>query len=233
MCGLHVGVNMTSGADLIAAIKANDIAAAKEMLRDNPAAANARDENGVSAIMNARYRGQMELVVLLLASGVELDIFEAATLGEAARMQQLLDREPRQVNGRSADGFTPLHLACFFGQERIASLLLKRGAEPASVAQNPMCVQPLHSAAAGRQVGIVRLLLERGAPVDARQHGGWTPLHEAANSGNREMSETLLRYGADPDLENNEGRNAVEIAAQRGHIELMQFLRRSRMRAAS
>jgi uncharacterized protein len=224
---------MASGADLIVSIKANDIAAAKEVLRRNPATANARDENGVSAIMNARYRGQAELVQLLLASGVELDIFEAATLGQATRTQQLLEREPHQVNDRSPDGFTPLHLACFFGQERIARLLLERGAEPASVAQNPMRVQPLHSAAAGRQVGIVRMLLERGAPVHARQHGGWTALHEAANSGDHEMAETLLRHGADPALENDEGRTAVEIAAQRGHRDLIELFQRARMRAAS
>jgi ankyrin repeat protein len=222
-----------TGTDLIAAIKGNDIARAKELLRANPALANERDENGVSAIMNARYRGQAELVELLVTSGVALDAFEATTLGNTVQLAQLLDRDPKQVNGWSPDGFTPLHLACFFGQEQVARMLLDRGADPTAVAQNPMRVQPLHSAAAGRQLGIVRMLLERGATVNARQHLGWTALHEAANQGNREMAETLLRHGADPSLGNDDGKTSSDVAADRGHTELARlFERGSRSRAA-
>ena len=222
-----------TGIDLIAAIKGNDIARAKELLRSNPGLANERDENGVSAIMNARYRGQAELVDLMLAAGVVLDVFEAATLGNAARLAELLARDPRQLNSWSPDGFTPLHLACFFGQEQVARVLLERGADPAAVAQNPMRVQPLHSAAAGRQLGIVRMLLEKGAPVNARQHLGWTALHEAANQGNGEMAETLLRHGADPSAGNDDGKTSADIAAERGHTQLARLFERSkRSRAA-
>lgn len=212
------------GTDLIAAIKGNDIARARELLRANPALAQERDENGVSATMNARYRGQTELVELLLASGVVLDVFEAATLGNTARIAELLDGNPTQVNACSPDGFTPLHLACFFGQESVAQLLLERGADPGAAARNPMRVQPLHSAAAGRRLGIVRVLLERGAPVNARQHMGWTALHEAANQGNCEMAEALLRHGADPAAGNDDKKTPADVAAERGHTELARLL---------
>lgn len=224
---------MSSDTDLIAAIKCNEVDRAVGVLRANPSFAKARDENGVSAIMNARYRGQTEVVELLLASGATVDVFEAATLGNAARLRELLDRDPQQVNAWSPDGFTALHLACFFGQEQSARELLERGADPASVAQNPMCVQPLHSAAAGRQVGIVSLLLERGAPVNARQHLGWTALHEAANQGNREMAEILLRHGADPAMGNDEGKTSADVAAERGHAELVRLFERGSLSRAA
>ncbi len=224
---------MSSGSDLLAAIKTNQVARAAEILQADRSAASARDENGVSAVMNARYRGQSELVQLLLACGIELDVFEAATLGDTERLQQIVDGDAGQVHVWSADGFTALHLACFFGQERSARLLLERGADAAAVAQNPMRVQPLHSAAAGRQLGIVRMLLENGASANARQHLGWTALHEAANQGNGEMAEVLLRHGADPGLGNDEGKTPKDIAADRGHTELVRlFDGRGRSRAA-
>jgi ankyrin repeat protein len=72
------------------------------------------------------------------------------------------------------------------------------------------------------------VLLERGAPVNARQHLGWTALHEAANQGNREMAECLLRHGADPAAGNDEGKTAIEIANERGHTELAQMFSRKR-----
>jgi ankyrin repeat protein len=222
-----------TGTDLIAAIKANDTTGAKDLLRAKPALAKERDANGVSAIMNARYRGQTELVELLLACGVALDVFEAATLGNTARVTELLDGNPKQVNAWSPDGFTPLHLACFFGQESVARLLLERGADPGAIALNPMRVQPLHSAAAGRQLGIVRVLLECGAPVNGRQHLGWTALHEAANQGNREMVETLLRHGADPAAGNDEGKTPANVAAERGHTELARLFERGRRSRAA
>jgi ankyrin repeat protein len=219
---------VSSGNELIAGIKANDLTRAREALRANPELATERDENGVSAVMNALYRGQTVVVQLLLASGISLDVFEAATLGNIARLRELLDEDRAQINSWSPDGFTPLHLACFFGQEEAAKFLLDRGADVASAARNPMRVQPLHSAAAGRRLPIVRVLLERGAPVNARQHLGWTALHEAANQGNREMAECLLRHGADPATGNDEDKTAIDIANERGHTELAQMFSRTR-----
>ena len=40
---------------------------------------------------------------------------------------------------------------------------------------------PLHQAIAHGELDVVKLLIERGSPANARQHGGWTALHAAAN----------------------------------------------------
>ena len=63
---------------------------------------------------------------------------------------------------------------------------------PAAVANNPMQVTPLHSAAAARNLAIVRALLEHGAPVNARQQKGWTALHAAAQHGDKPMVEVAV-----------------------------------------
>lgn len=57
---------------------------------------------------------------------------------------------------------------------------------------------PLIAAAARGHLDTVRLLLERGADVNAADLTGWTPLHAAAYSGNPEIIKLLLERGAVP-----------------------------------
>uniref|UniRef100_A0A8C3X8H3 Ankyrin repeat domain-containing protein 39 n=1 Tax=Cyanoderma ruficeps TaxID=181631 RepID=A0A8C3X8H3_9PASS len=52
----------------------------------------------------------------------------------------------------------------------------------------------LHYASRNGHLGVCRLLLERGAPCDARTPGGATPLHRAAEQGHRELCALLLRH---------------------------------------
>ena len=106
---------------------------------------------------------------------------------------------PASPRAWSADGFTALHLAAFFGQEDAAKVLLERGAEPNVVARNAtIVVTPLHSAAAGAHAAIVKLLLEAGADPNARQPDGFTALDAAQQNGDDESAEALLAAGATP-----------------------------------
>jgi uncharacterized protein len=220
--------------DLIAAIHSGDLQTLQTLVNESPSLAAARDEAGVSALMNACYRGRHDMMEALLAAGPELDVFEAASLGKTEILRELLARDASLANVFSSDGFAPLHFAAFFGQEAIARLLLDRGADATAVARNLMRVQALHSAAATRQLGIVRLLLEHGTPVDARQQGGWTALHAAAQNGDREMVDVLLKFGADPAQGNDDGKTAASLATEKGHTELAAFLDAPhRKRAAS
>jgi len=150
----------------------------------------------VSAVLNAQYRRRDDLVGAVLEAGPDLDVFDAAALGRVDRLRQLLDEQPDRVRSWSGDGFTPLHLAAFFGRAPTVALLLERGADVGAVARNAMQVQPLHSATAGRDLESVRLLLDAGADPDARQHGGWTPLMAARQHGDAEIERLLLARGA-------------------------------------
>jgi ankyrin repeat protein len=70
----------------------------------------------------------------------------------------------------------------------------------------------------------VRLLLEQGAPADARQQGGWTALHAAAQDGNIEMVRDLIQYHADTQARNDDGKTPGDVAGSRGHTEIVQLL---------
>jgi ankyrin repeat protein len=161
----------------------------------------------------------------LIGAGAELDVFDAAAVGDASRLEQLLAQHPDLVDSPSPDGFFPLGLAAFFGHVDAVKLLLARGAEVGRAAHNAMKVQPLHSAVAGRNFVIVQLLVDAGAPINAPQQEGWTPLHTAVHNQDVEMVRYLLAHGADPRHQNDAGQSAIGIAAEAGATEILKLLK--------
>lgn len=215
----------TGGEPLFAAIEAGDLNELRTLLAEDPARASARNEQGLSAVLAATYRRRFDLVEALLALCPELDVFEAAAVGDAARLTALLDSEPALANAFAPDGFTPLSLAAYFGRPEAVRLLLERAADVAATARNSMGVQPLHAAVAGRNFEAVSLLVAAGAEVNATQHGGWTPLMQAAAHGDLEIVDVLVAAGADPALATDEGKTAAALAEDNGHEALAGQLR--------
>ena len=208
------------------AVTTGDAATVEALVRADSQFATAR-RDGVSAILLAKYHHKPEVVACLRPHVATLDIFEAAALGEGDRVGARLDSDPGLANAVAGDGFGPLGLASFFGHEPVVRQLLEHGAKVDEASSNDMRVMPLHSAAAARSVPIARLLLERGAPVNARQGRGslgFTPLMEAAFNGQADMVETLLGHGADPGLRDEEGRSAADHARAQGHAAVAERL---------
>ena len=195
----------------------------RRLLESDPTVAGARDPHGVSLLMHAIYRGQRDLAETIAAKKNDLDIFEAASLGRLGRLKECA-RTGSDVNSRSKDGFTALHFASYFGQPEAARLLIELGAEVDAVAANPTKVMPLHSAGSARNLEVARLLLEHGAPANARQQLGYVPIHSAAQNGDRAMVELLLKHHADPSLANDEGKTPAAVAREKGHIEIADLL---------
>ena len=219
---------MTAPSAIFDAIKANDTDRVRALLRDDVTLAGARDERGASAVLVARYAGRMEALAALLATGPVLDIFEASAVGDAERVRALLDADPSLAGAFAIDGFFPLGLAAFFGHVATVRLLLERGADVHAVARNPMRVQALHAAVADKPealaLEIATLLVDAGAVVDARQHGGFTPLHAAAQGGHARLLDLLLSRGADPALVTDDGRTPAHLAAEHGHAAIAERL---------
>jgi uncharacterized protein len=184
-----------------------------------------RDQNGVSAILEAVYHGQQDVVAALLASGAQLDIFEAAATGHTAQLQTLITQDHSLVNSYAPDGFTPLGLAVFFGHADTVDALLAAGAEVNAAYRETMKLTPLASAMAVGRNDIARTLIAHGADVNAKAANDLRPLHTAAARGNLESATLLLEHGADISATSSDGKTAISYAEERNHPEMVQFLK--------
>jgi len=210
--------------DLYEAIAAGNEAAALEALDAQPRPPE--EQRRPTPVLWALYHGHRDLARTLAGRIGHLDLAEAAALDDAPRVRQLLDSgEP--VDGRTPDGYTPLQLAAFFGGSQAAVPLLERGADPGAVAGDPMRIQPLHAAVAGRHHDIAARLIAAGADVNARQQAGYTPLLAAAGNGDADLVHTLLDAGADPQLADDAGTRPADLADQHGHEALAAELRKA------
>jgi ankyrin repeat protein len=150
-------------------------------------------------ILLALYKGERGRAGELAAEAGSLNVFEAAALGDTARVEELLGEDPELAKAWSPDGFTALHYAAFFGSPEAVRALVAAGADLEARSTNQEFAPeatPLHSAVAAGRMDNAEALLEASADPNARQHGGFTPLMEAEQRGDLDLAELLIRHGA-------------------------------------
>ena len=82
----------------------------------------------------------------------------------------------------------------------------------------------LFQAAEKGQVNRVKIIIDRGIPVDAKTDGGVTALMIAASNGRIEVVKLLVAKGADIDVRNERGITPLMAGAMGGSLEVVKEL---------
>jgi len=213
--------------EVIGAIKARDLSKVRSLLNENPTLVSGRTPEGESPLLASIYYGVAEARQLLLELGAEPTLFEAAAAGLTDRVKALTQEAPSLVAAYSPDGFTPLHLAAFFGNAETARYLITQGAAVDARSTNGLANMPLHAALAGSRDEVARVLVEAGAGLNTADASGNVPLHLAAANGNAELVSLLLARGAQLNVHNHEGQTPLGLALIKGHPAVADLLRQA------
>jgi uncharacterized protein len=205
-------------------VKKGDLPAVKAAVAEDPLLADTANEAGQTAYLLAKYYRQEEVAAFLLEFRPDLDFFESCVAGQIEKVMGAIRENSSLLQAHNTDGWTPLHLAAFFGHPELAEALLDQAAAVDVRSTNAMKNTPLHAAAAGGKTDLVQILLGRGADVNARQEGGWTALHGAAQAGNRSMVEVLIAGGADLQTRAVNNQSPLDLALLKGHGEIVSLL---------
>ena len=190
------------------------------MLADDPLLVSSRATGGESLVLHACYVGAPELAELL-HPGRPMDACEAAALGNVIALRSCIENDDDSRVRRSSDGWTPLHLAAFFGRDDAVTLLIDHGAPLDAHSTNALRNSPLHAALAGHTIPVlVRRLVFAGADVTARDAHGHTPLHLAASRGYEPLCDLLIARGADAHAQAQDKSTPAVLALARGFSEL-------------
>jgi ankyrin repeat protein len=211
---------------------------------------NAVGADGTTSVMWGAYHGDVELVGALIEAGADVTrqnafgtsaITEAAIIGSAPILEALI-AAGADPNTRNPEGETPLMAVGRGGHVEAARVLLDAGAD-VNAREYWGGQSALMWAAAQSQAGMVKLLAERGADLDARgvvrqwerkviteprpkdmNKGGFTPLLYAAREGCIECARHLVEAGADPDLGDPERVTPLNMALLNLHYDFAAYM---------
>uniref|UniRef100_A0A8C2H5X9 Uncharacterized protein n=1 Tax=Cyprinus carpio TaxID=7962 RepID=A0A8C2H5X9_CYPCA len=174
---------------------------------------------GNSALHLACFNGQDVVVNELIEAGADVNqvnekgfspLHFTAASRQGALCLELLIANRANINSKSKDGKTPLHMAAIHGRYSRSQAIIQNGAEIDSEDENGN--SPLHIAARHGHELLINTLIASGADTAKRGIHGMFPLHLAALSGFSDCCRKLLSSGFDVDTPDDFGRTSLLLS---------------------
>lgn len=148
--------------------------------------------------------------------GLAPAVSQAIRCNDAAALKVALERQGA-VDAANPAGMTALMLACWFGRPRMVELLVDRCHATVNLANKRGETALMLAVTYGQFEAhheTIRLLLDHGAPVNARSSDGSTALLRAAGCRSRDgtIVKLLLAHGADPNTRSDRGETPLSCA---------------------
>ncbi|XP_039262547.2 ankyrin repeat domain-containing protein 17-like [Styela clava] len=209
-----------------------------ELLLERGANIEHRNVSDYTPLSLAASGGYVRIIELLLNAGAEINsrtgsklgispLMLAAMNGHTDAVLLLLDMGA-DINAQiETNRNTALTLACFQGRHEVVSLLVDRRANVEHRAKTGLT--PLMEAASGGYAEVGRVLLQKGADVNAAPvpSSRDTALTIAADKGHVRFCELVLSRWAFVDVRNKKGNTPFWLACNGGHLDVAKLLGRN------
>lgn len=192
---------------------------------------NQKDNDGMTPLHLAVFKHNMTIIRWLVAA--QSDIFSrdnrgftpahlAANEGYREGVEFFMGLTKRDF-GKSRDGSSLIHLMSLWLDGSVIRRFVESRRTSVNSRDKKRCT-PLHCAAQTGNVSAVKVLLEKGCQVDAKDLYGQTALHHAIRSGESEVPPILLQNDADMDLKDLYEQTCLHLSIRHRHEELTKWL---------
>jgi ankyrin repeat protein len=152
----------------------------------------------------------------------QADIFMIARSGSLEDIKAIVAKNPDVLNAKNENGFTPLILACYRGNNEVAKFIIENSN---TINTSSDIGSPLMASVVKGNIVMAELLLHKGANPDITDSKGLTALIYATQFQNKVAIELLLKYKANKVLKDKEGKTAFEYAAFGNNEEIINLLK--------
>ena len=173
--------------------------------------------------MIKKYSFLILLIFGFCAFGQEsVNIFDVARSGSVSDATSLFKKNPKIVNAINDAGYSPLILACYRGNTKVAEFLINNGAD---LNYNNSMGTALMAAVVKNNVEIANLLLDKNVDVEQTDANGTTALIYASMFKNYEITQLLIKAKANYNNKDNRGNSALDYAILADDDKLIQILK--------
>lgn len=151
-------------------------------------------------------------------------LHEATRLTDTDILHVLLSRDDVNVNLRDARGCTALYMAAILENDDAMKCLLDHRDICMDLGSADQSIPALHAAALYGNVDCAKLLLDRGADIDALDGFEANSLMRGVDGNTEAIVELLIRYGVNTTHRDKLGRTALHSAARRRSWQCMSYL---------